>query len=330
LPVPKDLDAKYANTVTQYGAITLEPLANVFERDRPSLLIYNSPSLAARILGHRYEIPLIKASATVALDATNLGKQMPDERFRQSVIDYGRGIDPFVESHGVSGAGYTFHREKLNIYLFTSLLQPYRELFDSSCFFAGRCAGEQPHYGSWERGRTNGKPIIFVATSTNYVQGPAYFRMCIDALSDAGARVILSIGDTGTRAALGDLPPDFEVVQHTAHVKILPYVSLYICLGGNVTASEAAYHGVPMIVISGGWPELEWQAEHLEKTGLALHLKKADSNTANLRDAVRRVSSDRGMQERAREIKRFVRREPGSEEAANVIEDYLDGEGKVS
>jgi UDP:flavonoid glycosyltransferase YjiC (YdhE family) len=107
---------------------------------------------------------------------------------------------------------------------------------------------------------------------------------------------------------------------------ILPHVSLFICLGGNITAAEAAYHGVPLIVTSHGFPELEYQGDNIASSGLGLHLRKNDLNVENLRSAVTQVLEDAALLDKVKRIQRSVRREPGAEEVANRIEEYLDAQ----
>ena len=85
-----------------------------------------------------------------------------------------------------------------------------------------------------------------MSASTTHVQGPKHFRTCINGLMGLRWHVILSVGDRVDPTALGPLPPGFEVVQGNAHIKILRYASLFVCAGGIITMSEAAYHGVPL------------------------------------------------------------------------------------
>jgi MGT family glycosyltransferase len=223
----------------------------------------------------------------------------------------------------VPASEFLFHREDLNIYLFPKAIQPNSHLFDERCFFAGRCAGEQPYYGSWRRTYGGDRPIALVATSTTYIRGPEFFRMCIQALSGLQWHVLLSIGDGGDPERLGPLPPHFEVVQRTAHVKILPYATLFVCLGGIVTTAEALYHGLPLLVTSHGYPELEWQGENLTKLGIGIHLRSANTSVASIREAALQLTSDASIRNSVERMRHAVRREPGSEDAANRIEDYL-------
>jgi MGT family glycosyltransferase len=235
-------------------------------------------------------------------------------------------MDIALERFGVfSESSWVFQREKLNIFLFPKFLQPCAEFVGEECFYAGRCAGEQPYYGDWQRPDTKGQPTVFIATSTHYLQGPEYFKGWIEALNGLQWRVILSIGDSGSRASLGELPPNFEVLQNTSHVKVLPHVSLLIFLGGIISSAEAAYHGIPLLVTSQGILEQEWEAENLARLGLGIHLRGTDLSVDTMRNAAINIFGDMTILTRMKEVQRIVRSDAGAEEAANRIEEYLEG-----
>lgn len=303
---------------------TLAKATAFFERNRPSLIGYDLLAFAGRILANRWSIPAIQTSPTFAHSRRSYNQQADRFEILRLVREPAKRVELYLSHHGVSGGEFLFHREGLNIYLFPKALQPNPSTFDASCFFAGRCAGEQPHYGRWKKTSDDGKPIALIATSTTYIQGPEFFRMCIDAFSGLQWHLILSIGDKGNPNDFGPLPPHVEMVQHTSHVKILPHVSLFICLAGIITSAEAMYHGVPLIATTHGIPENEWEAENLVDLGLAVHIRKADMSVEKLRQSVIQISEDAPLRNRVKQMQRIVQREPGAEEAANRIEEYLE------
>lgn len=314
----------YQDRISRLADCTLEGITPFYERNRPSLIVYDLAALAGQILVRKWNIPAIQSSPAFAHDKTSHHKQLPDREYRKVLLDHSKRLDIFLESRGIIGSDLLFHREKLNIYLFPKRLQPCSDALDESCFYAGRCAGEQPYYGSWEKKNAEGRPVALVATSTHYVQGSDYFRMCIEALSGLQWHIVLSIGDSGDPASLGPLPPHCEIVQGTSHVKIMPHVSLLVCLGGIITSAEAAYHGVPLIVTTLGFPELEWQAENLASLGVGIHLRKVDMSVENLRRLAIQASEDVAMLDRVKQLQHVVQREPGGEETANRIEELLE------
>lgn len=312
------------NVYCRLATNTLAALLPCYEKNRPDVLIYDMTSMAGPILAHKWQIPAIKISPHVAFDRAVLDRQIKDPKFRDGVLEASAQADRFLERYGVDITGYVFHRQKLNIHMLPRDFEPCEEAIDETCFYAGRCAGEQVPFGDWRKRSQDKRPIVLVATSRSYVQGPDYFRTCVAAFSDLSCHVILSISDNDADlAAMSSLPSNFEIVQKTSHTRILPYASLMVFMGGHVAANEAGYHGVPWVVTSLGITELEWQGDILAGLGLGIHLKGADVSSARLRRAALEVLESAAIREKVEKFQRKVRRDAGAEETANRIEEYL-------
>jgi len=174
----------------------------------------------------------------------------------------------------LSGVNFLFDGERLNLFFFPKALQPLGDVFGEDYVFAARCPAERPCDGEWSNKKADGRPIVLVSALTCYVRGPDYFKMCIEGLKNFPWHIILLIGDSIDPAALGPLPPNCEVDQRMPLVKILPHVSLLVCMGGIITTSEAMYYGVPLLVTSHGFKELEFQADNLDALGIGIHQKR--------------------------------------------------------
>jgi MGT family glycosyltransferase len=335
LSCPRFLDVVSETTKTGDGKnafchLAIRTLAEVtpfYEGNRPDLLLCDFVCLAGRILANRWKIPTIQTSPHFGYSRGYFDQQMADSPFRKAILDASQLADRFLTRHGIDYSDFLFHREKLNMHFFPRVFEPCAEAVDSSRFYAGRCAGEQPYYGDWQRTHHDGRPIALISTSTTYVEGIDHLKLCIEALADLSWHVVISVGYSGDTSHLPPLPPHFEVVQREQYIKILRYASLFVCLGGTISASESAYHGVPMIITSYDFPEQVYFGEIFERLGLAVHLRKADMTADNLRASAIRISEDVGMQERVRELQRMTLREPGGEETANRIEEFLEGYG---
>src|SRR6185437_7191588 len=96
----------------------------------------------------RWSIPAIQTSATFALRKETFDAQIKNSEFRTDLLELSAHADRFLTHHGVNSADFLFHRERLNIYFVPKAIQPEGDVFGDSCFYAGRCAGEQPYYGS--------------------------------------------------------------------------------------------------------------------------------------------------------------------------------------
>jgi len=148
--------------------------------------------------------------------------------------------------------------------------------------------------------------------------------MCIDALSDLRVHVVLAIGDNNHPTLLDASPSEFEVLQGIPQIQILPHADLFISLGGMISSVEAVYHGVPQLMITHGYPEAEAYAENMVRLGLGIHLKDFETDSSHIRSAVQKMLEDGALQERVNKMRGIVRREPGAEETANRIEEYLE------
>jgi dTDP-L-oleandrosyltransferase len=148
--------------------------------------------------------------------------------------------------------------------------------------------------------------------------------MCVKALSNLPYHVVLSISDNADPATLGRLPPNFEIVQRTSHTKVLPHASLLIYMGGIISAAEAAYHAVPLLITSCGIPELEGYADNLESIGLGRHLRTGEMTVESLKRFVIETLQSEEIHRNVRQAQYHVHREPGGEETANRIEAHLE------
>jgi len=148
--------------------------------------------------------------------------------------------------------------------------------------------------------------------------------MCIDALSSLDLHVVLAIGDHNDAACLGTLPPHFEVLQGIPQMQVMPHAALLIFHGGMVTAAEALYHGVPLLLITHGNVECEAYAEHMAQLGVGIHLRKAETNVDSIRKSAVQIVRGTEIRSMVKEMSRIVRREAGGEDTANRIEEYIE------
>jgi MGT family glycosyltransferase len=299
-----------------------ELLLPIFENRRPAALIWDAGAIAGPLIANRLKIPQVSTTPMFAIDIARIATQVTHAGYREELMQMERLYRDGIESRGLDLTSYGSGSSPLTIQLIPKAIQPDGDVFGEGYFYAGRCAGEQPIFGTWQRTCECGRPLVLISSSTTALQRDEYYRMCIEALDGLGLHVVLSIGDHGKPESLPPLPPHFEIAQKTSHLTILRSAALIICMGGNVTTSEALYHGVPLIVMSCGHAELEWQADNLAEIGCGIHVKQVEMSAACLRSAAQKILSDSKVSSRVTRLKREVRREPGAEEVANRIEDY--------
>jgi UDP:flavonoid glycosyltransferase YjiC (YdhE family) len=147
--------------------------------------------------------------------------------------------------------------------------------------------------------------------------------MCLESLAPDEWHVVLSVGDMNELSELQPLPAHAEIVRKTSHISILPHASLYIFLGGIISTTEALYHGVPLVALSAGNYELELLGRNIERLGIGAHLMRDETSSNSIRDAVERALSAT-VGDTIQKLRKVVLGEPGGEETANAIEEYLE------
>jgi len=324
LPIPPfDRVAHPKDGLFHLARCTLTDTAALFEAEKPDLIIYDPMNFAGRVLTHRWQIPSIQVSPHPAFTRKTLADQVKNTTAQEATLRLSDEADDFLKGYGVPSFGYIFHREKLNIYLFPRDFDPIGQSIDESCLYAGRCAGEQPYFGLWQPPDIDSTPTVLIITSTTYILGPDYFRQCIDALSEIHCNVVMFPGDDSNLDALKPLPKNFQHVRATSAAKALASATVLICTGGAMTVSEAMYHGVPLVMTSNSI-ELEGLCERWSHLGLGIHLKQEAVNAESLRRAVTEAIANPAILRRVRQMQRTVQREPGGEEVANVVEEFME------
>jgi MGT family glycosyltransferase len=301
---------------------TLPRIMPFYKKQRPDLIVCDDLCLAGRVTAKCLDVPSIQTSPCLALSREGLAHQLKSEVHRRRVLSIEAQVDRFLETYGISGDLF-FHRERLNIYFYPKEFQLDDGVSSENSFYAARCPAEQPIRHVWRPRNNVDRPIILVSTSTFYLRGPDYFRMCIKALLDLHWHVVLAIGDNNDPKLFDPLPPHFEVMQHVPQFEALQYVDLLIGLGGMATTMEAMYYGIPLLLITDGHPEPELYADNVVRLGLGRHLKKAEVTAEAVRAAVIEISSDKELLKRVKQMQLVVQRGPGGEGTANRMAEYL-------
>ncbi|MFL6603932.1 MAG: nucleotide disphospho-sugar-binding domain-containing protein [Steroidobacteraceae bacterium] len=316
------------NPFVPLTANTLSAITPFYEENRPDIIIHDTVGFAGRILAKKWDIPSIQVSCDFRMDRRYPSRQAPE--FYNAVLGGVPSYEQLLASYGIVGDGFLFSRGELNIYFYPNIFQLDGNAFDESSFYAGRCAPERPYTGKWRPKDAGNQRIVLVSASTLFVQGPEYFEMCIEALADLQWHVILNIGENNDPATFGAVPAQFEIIQGKPQIGVLPYADLLICAGGMMTTVESMYCGVPLLMMTHGNVELEAYAENGVRLGLGRHLKKAEANAETIRESLLQMSEDTALRGRVMQAQRLVRAEPGAEEVANRIGEYVESFDGIS
>jgi UDP:flavonoid glycosyltransferase YjiC (YdhE family) len=89
--------------------------------------------------------------------------------------------------------------------------------------------------------------------------------------------------------------------------------------GGNNTTTECMWFGKPMVVLPIFWDQHD-NAQRVDETGYGVRLQTYDRSGGELASAVDRVVSDEQLRARCAAAGERLRRHPGTELAAELIE----------
>lgn len=313
----------YETSVCKLATKTLPTVRDFYRRNVPNLIVYDILALAGKIIADELHVPAIKTSPFPAFDRSFFEFQMRSARLREWAINFSALGENFLSMHHVEIRNYIFHREPLNIQLIPRELDAASDSLDPACIYAGRCPAEQTGFGDWSPSKSTTKPIVLVAASTTRRSGIEYFKTCIEALRFLDVHVIISMRNDLDLTALGSLPDKFEIVRGTSHTKILPFCSVLVYTGGSITTAEAAYHGVPLVLTPQEDMENTGYSDHLELMGVGVHIRHGEFNQSTLRQGIQQAMADPGIKNAIAKLQASVRRQPGGEEIANVMEEHL-------
>jgi MGT family glycosyltransferase len=318
------IDQQYATSLTDLASRTLPLLLSFYEKNRPNLILYYSYAFAGLILAKRLGIPAIRMTCHLIFDDDSLRNAAVPIEFRTTMLDSRKTWGDFLLNHGIPLSDTVVNREEPTVYFYLKDFQLSQHVGDRNCLYAARCVAEQTFSGTWKSHRVDSRRTVLVSASTSNDEGPGYYRMCMEALSELGWHMVLAIGDNNEAALLAPLPPHCEIVQGIPRFMLKPYVDYFICHGGIITVMEAMYHGIPLIMLSQGHPHIELEAQNFQNHGLGVHLRKAETTVDTLRECVKRIANDTAVHAKVREMQRMIKRSPGGEDVANWIEQHLE------
>jgi MGT family glycosyltransferase len=318
------LARKECYEIVPLSARTLLDVTPFYNANRPDLIIRDHVSYAGHILSMKWNIPAIETDADLAFeraDPTLLSDSV--RRSREERLAANAAVIKLIKSHGVDPIESAARSQSPTLYWYPKIYQLQGDSLEYGCVYAGRCAAERPYSGTWQPATVNDRPMVLVSASTAYVQGPEYFNMCTQALLGLPFNVVLAIGNNNDPELFKSLPPNFALLHNVPQLRILPYVSVMICLGGPISTWEAMYHGIPLIMMTHGYSDPEAYADHAVELGIGVHLRKHDATVENVKNAVEQVQSSVEIRNQVKRMQYAVRRSWGAEETANFVEEYL-------
>ncbi|WP_329459711.1 macrolide family glycosyltransferase [Streptomyces sp. NBC_01497] len=306
----------------------LPQLAGAFENDRPDLVLYDITSYPARVLAHRWGVPVIQLSpAMVAWRGyeEEVGRAV-FEPMKQTVRGkefYGT-FARWIAENGMDIAVEDFMgRPDRCLVLIPGVLQPNVDRVDTPVYtFVGSCQGERAEQGVWSR-PPGAERVLLVSLGSTFTKQPAFYRACVEAFGNLpGWHVVLQIGRHVDAAVLGDVPANVDVRTWVPQLSVLRQADAFITHAGAGGAQEGLATGTPMVAVPQAVDQFG-NADTLVALGVARRLDTPDATPDALRDAVLSLVGDPEVARRLREIGAAMAAEGGAPRAADLIEAEL-------
>jgi MGT family glycosyltransferase len=192
------------------------------------------------------------------------------------------------------------------------------ERLDDSFKFVGPSIAARNDHHHFPFDHFNGDPAIYISLGTIFNDRPEFFRACIEAFGGAPYRVIMSTGHKVNGDVLGAVPENILVRPHVPQLEVLERADLFITHGGMNSATESAWHGVPMVLV----PQMGDQlviAHRVAQLGAGLRLDKSQVSARRLREAAEKVLGNDSFRKQSRAIGESLREAGGYERAADEV-----------
>jgi len=288
----------------QFGEILMDMAAGLMdfllaeaEKEKPDLIIHSHLAVWGKLLAKHCGIPAMTLYTTFVLDKDimlpffrkiNAGKNSSLNSVNEGLGFY-RKSQQLYSKLGLKEKpdlwDVYINKGDLNISYILGDFQPRREILGPEYHFAGH-----PSLLA-EPGKPERK-FIYVSMGTILNKELAFYKLCLEALSDLDIDCIISAGSMVDITALGPVPD---------HIKILPFVDqpavlgesiLFLSRGGMASLHEAIRSLTPMIVVP-VIPEQQVTAERIEELGIGIRLFAEQLTKEALLEAIQHMLANR-------------------------------------
>lgn len=310
------------------GTQSLPQLAELFENDRPDLVISDITSYPAPILAHRWGVPYLQLSPNMVawegydeeVAAPQNAQLAESERGRAYAARFQAWLDE--NDMNLPLSRFVVHPDRA-IVLIPKALQLFADRVDESVYtFVGACQGERADQGEWER-PAGAEKVLLVSLGSANTKQPDFYRACVEAFGALpGWHVVLQIGKFVDPSELGEIPDNIEVHSWVPQLAILKKADAFITHAGAGGSQEGLATGTPMVAVPLAVDQFG-NADTLVSLGVARQLPMEEATAEALREAVTALVEDPEVARRGEEIKREMAKEGGTRQAADIIEAAL-------
>ncbi len=163
------------------------------------------------------------------------------------------------------------------------------------------------------------EPVVYLSLGSLASGDVELMRGLIASLAGSRHRVIVSKGPQHEEL---ELPANMTGEEFLPQTSILPQVDAVITHGGNNTVTESLAFGKPMVLLPVFWDQYD-NAQRMHETGFGIRLDTYGHAPEELPAAVDRLLGDAALRERLDALSGRLRSAPGTERAADRIEELI-------
>jgi MGT family glycosyltransferase len=169
---------------------------------------------------------------------------------------------------------------------------------------------------AWSPPESDGRKLVYLSLGSLGSADVSLMKELVAELAETPHQYIVSMGPQHAEYELADNMSGEEFLPQTS---VLPHVDAVITHGGNNTTTECMWFGKPMLVLPIFWDQHD-NAQRVDERGYGVRLPTYDCAGGRLAGALESVLSDEQLRARSTAAGERLRRQPGTELAADLIE----------
>jgi len=153
----------------------------------------------------------------------------------------------------------------------------------------------------------------------------AFFSAAIEAVSDLGPDVIVTLGPSGDPVSLGPQPSHVHVERFVPQGAILPLCRAVVTNGGSGSVLGALAYGVPVLCVPApASPSQRRNADAVVRAGAGRSIERAESTTAAIRAEVFALLEDPSYANVAGRVANEIEQMPAVAEGVTLLDRLID------
>jgi MGT family glycosyltransferase len=169
-------------------------------------------------------------------------------------------------------------------------------------------------------------PRIYVTFGTVFNEPRPVFRSAVQAASEVGSQVLVTVGHEGDVHAFDPVPRSVTVEAFVPHNEVLDWSDVVVSHAGSGTFLGAITAGIPQLCLPQAADQFR-NAELCERSGVGMSLGPAAASRDAIRDALRHLLAGHAFHDATAQLATEIAAMPHPDEVAAEITDRFEPEG---